>query len=246
MRTQGDTMTEIGPPGGQRSMANAATSWGYQSHNGPALWGTLDRAFRACALGTEQSPIDLTGGRRAELAPVEFDYGRSRIEVENTGHTIQINPEPGHGIVLDGTRHELSQFHFHRASEHLVDGVPYPMELHLVHRDGGGGLAVVGVLICEGEENAALAPAWACLPPDPGESRAISGEIDLAALLPPFGTTWRYRGSLTTPPCTEGVAWIVPDEPLPMSPAQIAAFAAIYPNNRRPVQPLGDRDLWRG
>ena len=227
-------------------MRNAPASWGYEPHNGPALWGTLDRAFRACALGTEQSPIDLTGGRRAELAPVEFDYGRSRIEVENTGHTIQINPEPGHGIVLDGTRHELSQFHFHRASEHLVDGVPYPMELHLVHRDGGGGLAVVGVLICEGEENAALAPAWACLPPDPGESRAISGEIDLAALLPPFGTTWRYRGSLTTPPCTEGVAWIVPDEPLPMSPAQIAAFAAIYPNNRRPVQPLGDRDLWRG
>ena len=226
--------------------ANAATCWGYESHNGPALWGTLDPTFGACALGTEQSPIDLTGGRRAELAPVGFDYRRSRIEVENTGHTIQMNPEPGSGIVLDGVRHELSQFHFHRASEHLVDGVSYPMELHFVHRDASGGLAVVGVLICEGEENAALAPAWARLPPDPGVSRAIPGETDLAALLPPFRTTWRYRGSLTTPPCTEGVAWIVPDAPLPMSPDQIAAFAAIYPNNRRPVQPLGDRDLRRG
>ena len=131
-------------------MRNTPASWGYEPHNGPALWGTLDRAFCACALGTEQSPIDLTGGRRVELAPVGFDYRRSRIEVENTGHTIQMNPEPGHGIVLDDVRHELSQFHFHRASEHLVDGVPYPMELHLVHRDGSGGLAVVGVLICEG------------------------------------------------------------------------------------------------
>ena len=227
-------------------MRTAPASWGYEPHNGPALWGTLDRAFCLCALGTEQSPIDLTGGRRVELAPIRFDYRRSRIEVENTGHTIQMNPEPGSGIVLDGARHELSQFHFHRASEHLVDGVPYPMELHLVHRDGSGGLAVVGVLICEGQESAALAPAWARLPHDPGESCAIRGEIDLAALLPPFRTTWRYRGSLTTPPCTEGVAWIVPDRPLPMSPAQIAAFAAIYPNNRRPVQPLGDRDLLRG
>ncbi len=227
-------------------MRNTPASWGYEPHNGPALWGTLDPTFGVCALGTEQSPIDLTGGRRTELAPVEFDYRRSRIEVENTGHTIQLNPEPGHGIVLDGVRRELSQFHFHRASEHLVDGLPYPMELHLVHRGGSGGLAVVGVLICEGEENAALAPAWARLPPDPGTSHAIPGEIDLAALLPPFRTTWRYRGSLTTTPCTEGVAWIVPDAPLPMSPAQIAAFAAIYPNNRRPVQPLGDRDLLRG
>lgn len=227
-------------------MRTTSASWGYEAHNGPALWGTLDRAFCACALGAEQSPIDLTGGRRAALTPVGFDYRRSRIEVENTGHTIQMNPEPGHGIVLDGVRHELSQFHFHRASEHLVDGVPYPMELHFVHRNGSGGLAVVGVLICEGGENAALAPAWARLPSDPGEPRAVPGEIDLAALLPPFRTTWRYRGSLTTPPCTEGVAWIVPDQPLPMSPAQIAAFAAIYPNNRRPVQPLGGRDLLRG
>ncbi|MDE0051755.1 MAG: carbonic anhydrase family protein, partial [Rhodospirillales bacterium] len=99
-------MTEIGPPGGRRSTANAATCWGYEPHNGPALWGTLDPTFGVCALGTEQSPIDLTGGRRAELAPVEFDYRRSRIEVENTGHTIQMNPEPGSGIVLDGVRHE--------------------------------------------------------------------------------------------------------------------------------------------
>lgn len=238
-------MAETGPADGQHTTRTPAT-WGYEARNGPALWGTLEPAFSACALGREQSPVDLTGGRRTELAPIEFDYGRARMEVENTGHTIQMNPEPGHGIVLEGIRHELLQFHFHRSSEHLVDGARFAMELHLVHRNESGGLAVVGVLISEGGSNAALAPAWAHLPPDPGTAWAVPGELDLASLLPPFRTTWRYRGSLTTPPCTEGVAWIVLDTPLPMSPAQIAAFAALYPNNYRPVQPLGDRDLCRG
>ena len=239
-------MAETGPPDGQHVTPTRAASWGYTPQDGPALWGTLDAAFGACALGTEQSPIDLTGGRLADLAPVEFNYGRSRIEVENTGHTIRTNPESGHGIVLDGMHHELMQFHFHRASEHLVGGVRYPMELHLVHRSENGGLAVIGILIAECGANAALAPAWADLPADPGTSRAVPGEIDLASLLPPFRTVWRYRGSLTTPPCTEGVAWIIPDAPLTMSASQIAAFAALYPNNCRPVQPLGDRDLCRG
>ena len=131
-------------------------------------------------------------------------------------------------------------------SMNLVGGVRFPMEMHLVHRNAGDGLAVVGLLVAEGETNAALAPAWAHLPPDPGTSRAVPGEFDLALLLPPFRTTWRYRGSLTTPPCSEGVAWVIPDEPLSLSPVQIATFAATYPNNFRPVQPLGERVLYRG
>ena len=178
-------MAKSEPADGQRGTPTPAT-WGYETHNGPALWGTLGQTFSVCTLGREQSPIDLTGGRRADLAPVEFDYGRTRMEVENTGHTIQMNPEPGHGIVLDGMRHELLQFHFHRGSEHLVDGARFAMELHLVHRNGDAGLAVVGILIAEGEENAALAPVWAHLPPVPGPSDAVTGEIDLAALLPPL------------------------------------------------------------
>ena len=231
------------PPAGA---APVAASWGYGPHDGPARWATLDPAFAACDLGREQSPIDLTGGRRADLTSVEFDYSRMRVTVENTGRTIQVNPDPGSGIVLDGVRYALWQFHFHHGSEHTFDGARLPLEMHLVHRSDRGSLAVVGVLFTVGAANAALAPVWARLPAAPGGTAAPSGRLDLSALLPAGRTTWRYRGSLTTPPCTEGVAWVVLTETLTLSAAQIDAFAALYPNNRRPVQPLGERVLQRG
>lgn len=238
----------MGTDSGRRRQAppDCAPCWGYEAHNGPALWGALDPAFADCALGREQSPIDLAGARRADLAPLGFDYRRSRVVLENTGHTVQANPDPGSGILLDGTPHELRQFHFHRASEHLVDGRRLALELHLVHRAATGGLAVVGVLFEEGAANEALAPLWAHLPAEPGASRALPGELDLASLLPAGRAAWRYRGSLTTPPCSEGVAWAILAEPLPVSAPQIAAFAALYPNNSRPVQPLGGRALLIG
>jgi len=230
----------------RKAAAHESASWGYEPHNGPARWGTLDPAFDSCDLGKEQSPIDLTGGQRVDLTPIEFDYRRTRAAIENTGHTIQVNPEPGSGIVLDGVRYDLQQFHFHHGSEHTVDGVRLPLEMHLVHRNGRGALAVVGILFTEGAENAMLAPVWAHLSPEPAASGMAPATLDLAALLPVAGATWRYDGSLTTPPCTEGVAWIIPAEPLTLSAAQIDAFAAIYPNNYRPVQPLGERLLRRG
>lgn len=121
-------------------------------------WGSLDPAFALCARGREQSPIDLAGARRARLDPIGFDYRRARVSVGNTGHTVQVNPEAGNSILLDRVRYALAQFHFHHASEHLVDGVRLPLELHLVHRSADGALAVVGVLIEEGAANEALAP----------------------------------------------------------------------------------------
>ena len=222
-----------------------ATRWGYGRHDGPAVWAELDSAFRACALGREQSPIDLAGGVRADLPPVDFDYRPARVVVENTGRTIQATPDPGSGIVLDRARYVLQQFHFHHPGEHTVDGAEMCLEMHLVHRSERGAMAVVGVLFAEGAANAPLAPVWAAMPPEAGASSA-SVSLDLAALLPAGRETWRYSGSLTTPPCTEGVAWVVLTEPLTLSAAQIDAFAAVYPNNRRPVQPLGDRVLRRG
>ena len=220
--------------------------WGYEPHNGPAVWGRLDPAYETCSLGGEQSPIDLSHARGGEVDPVEFAYRSSPSTVENTGHSIQVNPEPGSGIVVGRVRFELEQFHFHHCAEHTIEGVRLPLELHLVHRSEGGSLVVVGVLFREGPANRALAPVWSSLPATAAPPRAVPDAVDLPALLPERRTSWRYSGSLTTPPCTEGVAWIVLTEPLTLSAAQIEAFAAIFPNNYRPVQPLGDRVLVRG
>ncbi len=234
------------PPEPQTADGAGTAPWGYDPHNGPARWGSLEPAFCLCRLGREQSPIDLTDERWVEPASLEVEYRRSRIVLHNTGHTVQADPEAGSGIVLEGVRHELLQYHFHCRSEHLVDGEPFPMELHFVHRNADGGLAVLGILIAQGKANDALATVWERLPTAPGASVEVPGMQDLASLLPPYRTTWRYRGSLTTPPCTEGVAWVLLDGPLEMSRSQIEAFAAIYPNNFRPVQPLYDRELLRG
>ena len=219
--------------------------WEYEGERGPAHWGSLDAAFSTCGDGTAQSPIDLAGGTDGDFAAIEFDYGARLATVVNTGHTIQVNVDPGSGITLDGTRYELLQFHFHHGSEHTVGGVQLSMELHLVHRSDRGALAVVGVLLGEGAANEALAPIWERIPSQANGAEAVPDAVDVAALLPEPRTAWRYRGSLTTPPCTEGVAWIVMSEPVTLSAAQIAAFGALYARNFRPVQPLGNRVLGR-
>ncbi len=219
-----------------------AAGWGYGEDDGPPCWGSLDPGFHLCAHGREQSPVDLAGAREAQLAPPGLAYGQARVTVEDTGRTIQVNPEPGHGLVLDGVRFHLRQFHFHHGSEHLVDGRMLPLEMHLVHRDDDGTVLVVGVFFTSGAENRTLAPVWDGF----GRTAWPPLTLDLAALVPDRRTAWRYRGSLTTPPCSEGVTWIVLCEPLAMSARQIAAFGRLYPANRRPVQPLGDRSLLIG
>ncbi len=220
--------------------------WSYEGDHGPACWGSMDEAFSTCADGAEQSPIDLVDGVvDGRHPPVAFDYGPRAGTVVNTGRTIQVNVDRGSGITIGGTLFELLQFHFHHASEHTVGRTRYPMEMHLVHRSDGGALAVVGVLIREGAANEALAPIWARLPRQTGSQAVLPDAVQVAALLPATRTAWRYRGSLTTPPCTEGVSWIVMTEPVTLSGAQIAAMGALYPRNFRPIQPLGRRSLGR-
>ena len=219
--------------------------WEYEGDRGPVQWGSLDQAFSTCADGAEQSPIDLAAAMEGDFPAIEFDYGSRLAMVVNTGHTIQVNLDRGGGITLGGTRYDLLQFHFHHGSEHTLGGVRLPMELHLVHRSPGGALAVVGVLLREGAANETLAPIWKHLPSRANWSVALPEAIEVAALLPADETTWRYRGSLTTPPCTEGVSWMVMTEPVTLSAEQIAAFGALYPHNYRPVQPLGRRTLGR-
>ena len=155
-----------------------------------------------CSNGREQSPIDLTGAEQRALSEIGFDYAPSPVSIQNNGHTIQVDCRAGSGIVLDGTRYGLVQFHFHHRSEHTVDGADFPLELHLVHADANGALAVVGVFLEEGAANEALAPVWRHLPAEAGPAALVEGTVDANALLPDRRTTWRYRGSLTTPPCS--------------------------------------------
>lgn len=236
-----------GAAGAARLLAPAGTSfeahWGYEGAHSPDHWGSLDPGFAVCSGGREQSPIDLAGAEREVLSEIAFEYAPSPISILNSGHSIQVDYQAGSGIVLDGTRYGLVQFHFHHRSEHTVDGTDFPLELHLVHADADGALAVVGVFLEEGAANEALAPVWRHLPRQAGPAAPVQGTVDANALLPERRTTWRYPGSLTTPPCSEGVSWLVMTEPVTASREQIEAFSALFPVNNRPVQPLNGRRL---
>ncbi|WP_026072899.1 carbonic anhydrase [Nodosilinea nodulosa] len=212
-------------------------SWGYVGDDGPAAWGELAPEFKVCSLGQEQSPIDLHDPIRADLSAITFNYQPVPLRLINTGHTIQINVDAGNTIVLDDQTYTLRQFHFHHPSEHTVDGAAFPMELHLVHSNDNGELAVVGIFLTEGSENLTLAPVWRAMPTQKSEEIAVPNvQIDLDALLPRHCATFRYFGSLTTPPCSETVAWSVLQTPLEISTAQVDQFKAVFPLNARPVQ----------
>lgn len=216
--------------------------WEYKGHAGAEHWGELDKAFETCKLGTEQSPIDIRGARKSgELPAIGFGYTAGDAEVVNNGHTIQVNLPSGGTVKLASGDYKLLQFHFHTPSEEKVNGQAYPLVAHLVHRNDAGELAVVGVLFREGKENAALAKVFAAMPREAGARAPLQGGFDASALLPRTQAYWSFKGSLTTPPCSEGVKWQVLRTPVEVSRAQLAAFRKLYPMNARPVQPLNGR-----
>ena len=218
--------------------------WGYEAGNGPDVWGRLSPEFILCAEGRHQSPIDLANPTEAKLPAVVFNYRPAVLDIRNNGHTIEVASSAKSWIEVGEARYELLQFHFHAPGEHTVAGKSFDMEMHLVHQDENGTLAVVGVLIEQGDENAAYEPLWAHLPGTPGAAqRHENVTINAEDLLPASRRTCRYDGSLTTPPCSEGVRWLVLTTPVELSAAQIAAFRAIIHGNNRPVQPLGEREL---
>jgi carbonic anhydrase len=231
--------------GGKAVLADAGhgAHWGYEGEAGPDHWGQLRPDFKVCELGFEQTPIDLTGGIKAALRGVQPQFQPMPLTVLNNGHTIQVNCGPGSKTVIDGEAFELLQFHFHHPSEHLLAGKGFDLELHFVHKSAAGQLAVLGVFIRPGAENAALAPVWAAMPAEAGEPVEAGSTIDPAALLPIARGFFRYQGSLTTPPCSEGVLWTVFKEPIEASDTQIRQFAALFPVNARPAQPLHRRFL---
>jgi len=223
-----------------------APHWGYVGAEGADHWGELDPKYAVCASGKNQSPIDLSGFIEADLKPFPIDYRSGGTEILNNGHTIQVNYAPGSTIAIDGHRFELKQYHFHAPSENHIDGKSYPMEAHLVHADADGNLAVIAVMFVEGRENASIAKAWSQIPMEAGTKVALAGQLDARDLLPRKRAYYRFNGSLTTPPCSEGVRWLVMKEPVSVSKAQIEAFEHVmhHPNNR-PVQPVNARPVLR-
>ena len=230
--------------------------WGYAAENGPDVWGQLNQEYILCGEGTHQSPIDIVDPMPTELPTISYEYSPATgVNIHHNGHTIEVAYPEGSGIHIDGTDYQLLQFHFHAPSEHTVDGKPFDMEMHLVHQSEDGNLAVVGLLIESGRHHPAFDPIWTDLPSAPLETQRIENIIiDLPMMLSPngqildeavqtFPSTYRYNGSLTTPPCSEGVKWIVLTMPVEMSESQIAAFKAIIDGNNRPVQPLNGREL---
>jgi len=221
--------------------AHHGVHWTYEGDEGTKAWGAL--GYHTCEAGTHQSPISITTTQPEDLTNILVNYRPSSLTVRNTGHTVQADYAPGSFITVDGETYMLDQFHYHAPSEHEVDGRSFPAELHLVHTNGKR-KAVIGVLLEEGdEENPAYKPFIDNLPAQESPETDIGAEIDAAALLPSVQTTYRYSGSLTTPPCTEGVTWLVMTEPVSLSGDQRKKLEAVFEGNNRPVQPLNDRSV---
>jgi carbonic anhydrase len=218
-----------------------APHWSYSGEVGPKAWGGLRPEFIKCGTGTRQSPIDIRGGIAVDLEPVQFDYRAGGFSVIDNGHTVQVNLEPGNSIVARGERYDLVQFHFHRPSEERIDGRIFDMVVHLVHKDPEGRLAVVAVLLDRGSAQPIVQTVWNNLPLEKHQESPARAVLDLNHLLPADRGYYTYMGSLTTPPCTEGVLWMVMRQPVAVSPEQIEIFSRLYPMNARPVQQAAGR-----
>ena len=215
--------------------------WGYEGDHGPEHWG---ENFATCAAGKKQSPLNIVGPFEKSKEVVKADYKEISMKILNNGHTIQVNIEPGTGtLTVNKEQYELLQFHFHRPSEEQVDGKNLAMTVHFVHKSKEGKLAVLGVLMNEGKENATIKSLWANLPPKEGEEYLPAKMlINPSSLLPSDMSFFSYEGSLTTPPCTEGVSFFILKNNVDLSKAQVAKFP--FKLNARPVQALNDRKIY--
>jgi carbonic anhydrase len=231
-----------GPPAAAKRPP-AASHWSYGGEAGPQTWGGLKPEFAMCSSGQRQSPIDIREGIAVDLEPVKFDYQPSGFSVVDNGHTVQVNIAPGNTIELNGKRFELKQFHFHRPSEERIDGRQFEMSAHFVHADAEGRLAVVGVLLAKGPAHPLVQTVWANLPLEKHSEQRARVLLDPAALLPADRRYYTYMGSLTTPPCSEGVQWVVMRSPVAASAEQIDIFSRLYPMNARPPQSAAGRRI---
>ena len=215
--------------------------WGYSGHEGPENWAKISTDNFACS-GKNQSPINLSGFIEADLLPIQFHYKQGGYEILNNGHTVQVNYKQGSNIKVDEHTFDLLQFHFHAPSENHINDHSYPLEAHLVHADKNGNLAVVAVMFKEGPVNNELKKAWSLMPNHIGDKHELSESVDVNNLLPKNRGYYRFNGSLTTPPCSEGVRWLVMKNVVTVSKEQINAFShVLHEPNNRPLQAINSR-----
>lgn len=225
--------------------------WGYEGKDGPEYWPTLNPAYAACGQGKNQSPINITQSAAGDAKSWKFDYKTTSLKIAHhehvtdivdNGHTIQVSVDGGSTLTTERGVYTLKQFHFHTPSEHTIDGSHFPMEMHFVHQSADGRFAVVAALFQEGEENVNLAKIIPHLPAAKGAKADLPEvRLELSFHLPDSKAAYTYMGSLTTPPCTESVEWLVFRDPVPASTAQLEAFASRLSPSNRPVQPLHGR-----
>lgn len=225
------------------SAAGAAEPhWTYEGKAGPEHWSELTSDFHICHEGKSQSPINITNPIEGHLQPLNLAYHTSAEKVINNGHTIQVTVDEEDDFVLDGEKFTLRQYHFHTPSENQINGETFPLEAHFVHSKEDGDLAVVAVMFKVGKENPALVPLIDAMPKQQNKQVNINRQVDLRALFPADLHYYRFSGSLTTPPCSEGIRWLVLKEPVTLSQAQLDAFKqALKTTNNRPLQHLNGR-----
>lgn len=222
--------------------AGAPAHWEYVGETGADKWGGLAPEYELCGAGKMQSPIDLADGFQADGASISLNYGPSALNIIHNGHTIQANFQPGSSMTVSGKRYDLLQVHFHTPSEHAYAGERAAMEAHFVHKSAEGKLAVLGVMMEMGADNAPLESLWKHMPASAGPAQDVAGAtIDAKAFFPASLKYHRYMGSLTTPPCSEGVNWFVLDQSVTVGKAQLEKFASAVSANARPLQPVNNR-----
>lgn len=220
--------------------------WSYQGLGNPTQWGKLKPDYILCEIGKNQTPINLVEADmfEAKLSPIEFAYQNAAASVVNNGHTIQINYPQGSSIKIEGQTFHLVQFHFHTPSENQINGKSFPLEAHLVHKNDKGELAVIGVMFEIGNAHELIENIWKKVSSNENEEVKLDQEINPLNLLPEEKSYFRFNGSLTTPPCSEGVRWFVMKKPLTVSQAQIYQFKGwMKHDNARPLQPVNARPI---
>jgi carbonic anhydrase len=217
------------------------TVWSYEGETGPANWSKINSDWVKCGTGNRQSPIDLRDGIKVNLEQISFDYHPSSFSEVNNGHTIQVTVGGGNFITVGNSVYELQEFHFHRPSEEKINGKGTEMVIHLVHRSAEGKIAIVAVLLERGQPHRLMQTIWDNLPLEKFETVSPSIVLDPTDALPERREYFTYMGSLTEPPCTEGVLWMVFKQPMQASPAQMALFSRLYPLNARPIQSTAGR-----